>query len=480
MKLSRIFVVFGISVLFLLSACYDSSDNTPLYIDHGAIYNAYPLDQVQNDFEYELYANFIWLDLLYFYGHSRNEIGDNYRIYLGKGTEDVNNIKGLCTANYYDICYMFNQMADPFTRYYDPNVANAVYKRLMETEEVVGIGADVEVVVTDSASSHLVITQIYPNSPSEKAGLQVGDTILSIDDLPIATQEHFKKLCSGDKGSTIQVTVKRDEETLTLDVVLEEYHAPSVKIHYEDSIPVIEILEFSSKTIHKDGTYGEFLEALEKTEGAKSTIIDVRKNPGGDVEQCNNVSAELLAAGDTIITDIMADFDSVLDKGRYKFVQFFDTITYTATHDGLGKDRYYVLMASDTSASCAEVFLSAVSVNKKTPIVGITSYGKAIGQAVITEEDYINGIALITALQGIDKNGDSYHDVGIVPDYEITDPDEQMKKAVELAKKAKELRTAGYGTKKLHHFSKARESTTSRNPIPDIQDLKTRYKVFSK
>jgi hypothetical protein len=53
-----------------------------------------------------------------------------------------------------------------------------------------------------------------------------------------------------------------------------------------------------------------------------------------------------------------------------------------------------------------------------------------------------------------------------------------MAKAVELAKGTTELRTAGYGTERLYHFSKARESINSNKKIPDIRDLKTRYKIM--
>jgi C-terminal processing protease CtpA/Prc len=177
--------------------------------------------------------------------------------------------------------------------------------------------------------------------------------------------------------------------------------------------------------------------------------------------------------------DQMVEIDTATVNGKLKLVQRIDTVVTTATKDGIGRNRYYVLMSSDSSASCAEDVLSAVSVNKKTPIVGVTSYGKGIGQGVFTGKEYgIRGLALITAMQGFDKNGESYHDVGIVPDYEILDPDEQMAKAVELAKGATELRTAGYGTERLYHFSKARESINSNKKIPDIRDLKTRYKIM--
>lgn len=482
MKLKKLSFALGVSATLLLCACESTISSDPLdkQLGSNVLFETYSPDEISNEVEEELYLNFIWLDIAYLYGHTRNEIGDNYRDYIGKGTESVNKVKGRCTNNYYDVCYMYNQMADPYTRYYDPNIASIVYKNVMESEAIVGIGAEVET-VSDSTSSHVVISQIYPNSPCDKAGLQEGDTILLIDDIPITKPEHFDRLCAGEKGTTIQITVSRDDETITADVILDEYNVPTVKVHYEDSIPVIEILEFSKITVSPNGTYGEFLDALEKTKGAKSTIIDLRRNLGGDVDHCNNVASEFLSAGDTIISDVVTTMDTIIVDGHKRLAQGFDTITYTAAAEGLGKDRYYVLLSSDTSASCAEVVLSAVTVNRKFPVVGITSYGKAIGQAIFTEEDSgIQGIALITAMTGIDKNGDSYQDLGIAPDYEISDPDEQMAKAVKLAKKAKELRTAGYGTKRLHHFAKARDNANTNKAFLTPKDLKTRYKIYKK
>ena len=273
MKFYRFIALLGIAAL-LLTACDASgssnSSNNDSYDD--IFFNAYPPDQVKNEIEAELYLNFMWLDLCYIYGHTRNEMGKSYKDYLGKGNADVNKVKGYCTANYYDVCYMYNQLSDKYTRYYDPNIAERVFKSYMQSAEISGIGAEVEK-VTDSISSHLVITQIYPSSPSEKAGLQEGDIIQSIDGIPISTPENFAEMCSGDKGTSIQIKVLRGEETVTTNVIIAEYNSPTVKVHYEDSIPVIEILEFSKTTINPNGTYGEYLDALEKTAGAKSTII---------------------------------------------------------------------------------------------------------------------------------------------------------------------------------------------------------------
>jgi len=51
-----------------------------------------------------------------------------------------------------------------------------------------------------------------------------------------------------------------------------------------------------------------------------------------------------------------------------------------------------------------------------------------------------------------------------------------MAKAVELAKEAQFVRSAGYGSQKLNHFSKEHEHEASGR-IPTAKDLKLRYKI---
>jgi C-terminal processing protease CtpA/Prc len=282
-------------------------------------------------------------------------------------------------------------------------------------------------------------------------------------------------MCTGNIGDIIKIAVNRNDEVVVIPVTVAEYNEPSVKLYYKDSIPVIQIKQFVVTSISDSGSYGEFVTALKKTEGAKSTIIDLRGNPGGETNQCNNMAAELLADGDTIVNDIQAEVDSVFEGKDWRYFQRLDTISYTVSGDGIGKDRYYVFMADTGSASCAETMLSALTANRHVPVVGQLTYGKGIGQAVI--DSTLNyGLALITALQGFDKNWESYHDLGIVPDFEINDPDEQMAKAVELAKEAQFVRAAGYGTQKLNHFSKEHEHEASGR-VPTAKDLKLRYKI---
>ena len=461
-------LLLGASIFSLfLSACTEPEESSkiPMFPEE---------DDFSNDIEAELYFNYFYLDLYYIYGHARNELSDNYKVYLNKGTTADARGKNFCTEEYYDVCYMYNQLTDPFTHYFDPVVAPQVLASIFETETITGIGAEVEE-ITDIGSRYIRISDIYPGSPAEKAGLQIGDVIVQIDGLNISSASNFEAMCTGNIGDIIKIVVNRNDELVDAAVTVDEYNEPSVRLTYQDSIPVIQIQQFVVTTISDKGTFGEFLSALKKTEGAKSTIIDLRGNPGGETKQCDSIAAALLSKGDTIIIDIEAFPDSIRDGGYWRYVQRLDTVSRIVPGDGVGKDRYYVVMADTGSASCSESMLSALTANRHVPVVGQLTYGKGIGQIVI-DSTYKAGLALITALQSFDKNWESYHDLGIVPDFEIDDPDEQLAKAVELAKEGTYIRTAGYGTRKLNHFSKARLQEPS-NKIPTAKDLKLRYEI---
>ena len=73
-------LLLGASIFSLfLSACTEPEESSkiPMFPEE---------DNFSNDIEAELYFNYFYLDLYYIYGHARNELSDNYKVYLNKGT----------------------------------------------------------------------------------------------------------------------------------------------------------------------------------------------------------------------------------------------------------------------------------------------------------------------------------------------------------------------------------------------------------
>ena len=455
----------GITFVAALSGCSSDGDHEGIILPpSGDPTNSSGQSNNGTLIPEELADNYEILDIMYFYAHLNNELSEDIMDYFEAPLQESYGAS-ICTKDYSDVCYMYSKMSDPFTRYYDPNYAPLVLSMLEQSDKQYGVGLEIDSLAIDGQNV-MVIDQVYPKSPAEKAGVEQNDTLLTIDNTAPGSLKAANALLSGEKGDSVTVEVKRGSDTLAIKMEINEFITPTVFVSSKESIPVIRITEFTNETVSDSGTYGEFVTALKKTEGAKSTIIDLRGNPGGDTRQCNSISAELLNEGDIIIIDIETNVDSVISNHQKRYIQVFDTVTYSATQDGIGKDRYYVFLADSTSASCAEVMLSAVTVNKKSPIVGLTSYGKGIGQYLVPTR--MEGLALVTGLRSMDKNGDVYHQVGIVPDFESGDAEEQMEKAIEWAKEMKQTRrTEGYyGKESTGHFAMKARAKDSKVSLP--------------
>ncbi len=366
---------------------------------------------------------------------------------------------------YPDVFYMFSTLSDNYTNYFSPSDADYIMSLLLYSSANVGIGVDMEEVEVpqceegeegecDKTQKVLVFKHVYPKAPADKAGILKGDTLVSIDEVKVNNNSAFIKLATGQIDDSTSIVVKRGEDVITYTVKFQEFLSPTVFVDEVDSIPVITITEYSDTTYMATGTYGEFVEALKETKNAKSTIIDLRGNPGGSVEQCMNMTAEFLSKNDTIAFMVSHELDTIIDD------RVIDTLTWITEENGYAKDRYLVFLADSGSASCAELMLVGTVSNKKSPVVGLTTYGKGIGQTYIGT--YAGGIAGITSMRMFDKNKKIYHRFGIEPDYIEGDPDKAMEIAVQLAKERTAVRTKEYGSVDTGHFTLAKTHANAK------------------
>lgn len=378
----------------------------------------------------EFFCNYDYLD--FFYINSQKELGSEDE-YYEKATGE----------QFADVKYMYSKMSDSYTTYFDPENFQSLTYWLNNSPLDAGIGA--EVVKEDSL---LIVSQVYPKAPAQKAGLKKGDQVISVDSNRVISAETFNKLTIGNIGDVITLQIIRDSVEKEITITIDNFTSPTVFVNYEDSIPIITITEFSDTTVSDSGTYGEFLYALEETKDAKSIIVDLQHNGGGSTSQCLAIASEFVTMNDTILIQLSTDVDTTGSNGKYK--QMIDTIAWYNDENGRANDRYVVLMADGLTGSCSEMLMVPLTVNKKFPVVGTTTYGKGIGQYYLST--VANGYARITAMKMFDKKFKTYHKVGIMPDYTIADRDSAVAKAVELAKKGKAKRTAGYGTEDQGHF----------------------------
>ena len=178
-------------------------------------------------------------------------------------------------------------------------------------------------------------------------------------------------------------------------------------------------------------SYTEFKENLDrlKSQGIKGLIIDLRNNPGGDVDECVKIADEIL--GEQTIVEI--------EYGDGK-------VDIESSDEAVKLDIPFVILANENSASSAEILIGAVQDTKSGIVIGETTFGKGLVQLL---EPLSDGSAVkLTIANYKTPKGRNIHKIGIRPDIRVDLPeeisydtdenpiDEQLEKALEVIRDA--------------------------------------------
>ncbi len=320
--------------------------------------------------------------LLYLY----DELDDKYLEALDKDTLWESVYKGL-----------FEGAGDEYTVYMDKE-SFASY-----TEDVTGNYAGIGVRIVMGSDELVTVISVFKNSPAEKAGMQVGDKIIAIEDMD-ATKLSVDEAASnmrGEAGTTVNITILRGKENIDLSLVRAQLSIESVTGSILDNnIGYINISEFSSSVSD------QFVSTLDDQlkDGITSLIIDLRNNPGGDVDETIKIADRLLGSCTIIYTE-----NKISKKTEY---------TSTAAKS---LDIPIVVLINEYSASASEILAISLKDNDAATLIGTKSYGKGIIQ---TFKGMLDGSGYkITTEQYFSPIGTVIHEVGVEPDVVIELPE---------------------------------------------------------
>lgn len=335
-----------------------------------------------------------------------DELIDKYYLY-GDKTDDDALKEGLYSG-------YAQALGDPYTEYYDKSETQALFEST--SGEFSGIG----VTMTQRTDGAVIVTNIYKDSPADKAGMQLNDVLIKVDGKDIQGMDlnSVVSRVKGEKGTEVQLTVLRGEEEVELTAVRDTIEVQTVEYKMlDEKLGYISVAEFD------DVTYEQFKTAMEDLESKdmEGLIIDLRNNPGGNVETVTDMLKLLLPEG-TIM--------STKDKNGTT-----EEITCDGSHEF---KKPLAVLVNGYSASASEIFSGAVQDYQKGTIVGTTTYGKGVVQQLISLGD---GTCLkLTVAEYYTPSGRSINGKGVTPDVEVEykydeeDPqaDNQLDKAVEV------------------------------------------------
>jgi carboxyl-terminal processing protease len=299
---------------------------------------------------------------------------------------------------------MVSALGDQFSRYLTPAEYSA--NQTFLNGQFAGIGATVQ-----QKGDQIMIASILPGTPAEKNGLKVGDVITAVDGQSSKgwTADTAVNKIRGTANTQVQIQVSRNGQTLTFNLTRQEINVPSVATHvFDNKVLYIRIFEFGTRT----GT--EFDQAL--TNNLKGSVnmvlLDLRDNPGGYVDQANEVISEFVSSGTTTI---------LVERGGKEDVR-------KVTGNGHAYTNSLVVLVNENSASASEITAGAIKDHNRGKLVGVKTFGKGSVQ-----QDFLlrDGDLHLTIAEWLTPNRHSIEKTGITPDKTVTLPSAQDEYAVE-------------------------------------------------
>jgi len=309
---------------------------------------------------------------------------------------------------------------DRYTQYMNPKEAKEFEEDLNGTFS--GIGASL---VLDSNKMVMIETPLA-GYPAEKAGLKARDVIIEVNGesaVDFSVSEAVEKI-RGEAGTKVKLKVLRDnKEQLDFEITRETITIPGVESKILDgNIGYMQVSRFDSST----GQLAQEAARKFKDARVRGVILDLRNNPGGDVDAAVVVPSIWLPKGKTVLQEKR---NGVTIK------------TYESEGIESLKGIPTVVLINEGSASASEIVAGALKDNNVATLLGEKTFGKG---SVQTKEGLPDGGALkVTIARWYTPNGKNVDKEGIEPDKKVSlsiedvrsGIDPQKDAAVELLKK---------------------------------------------
>ncbi len=283
-----------------------------------------------------------------------------------------------------------------YTAYYTPEE----YEQLMNDSQGVYVGIGVTV-TTDQETGNMVIVSVTEDGPGEAAGLLEGDTIISIEGESVQDMDLDTAVSKiqGEEGTEVTIGVYRESTGETLEKTMTRRKMDAQTVAYsmlKDNIGYIQITAFDEVTVEQfDNAVSDL-----QSQNIRGLIVDVRGNPGGNVDSVCSILDRLLPEGLLVYT---------IDKNGSKEEEYADNEEVL--------DIPMAVLVNGDSASASEIFAAALQDYDWAEIVGEQTYGKGIVQYIIPLSD--GSAVKLTSAKYYTPNGECIHGIGVTPDVKV-------------------------------------------------------------
>ncbi|HEX3559959.1 MAG TPA: S41 family peptidase [Pyrinomonadaceae bacterium] len=336
---------------------------------------------------------------------------------------------------------MLSTLRDPHTRVFEPGESDD-----WRVQHYISVGLSVREI-----EGEVVVTDVERRSEAARAGVRAGDAIVSVDGEPTsklvarrlveqnagdsrpARLVAVTRLFDGPLDSTASIVFRRAGESKERSVRLRREtrtRVPTFEVRREGG--GVRIVRFN---IFTPAVAEAFARALGgELKGARSLVIDLRDNGGGEAEAMADLASTLLEPG--------ASLGRFTDREGRVQLEPFTRASLVSSADTFKRFRgAVVLLTNARTASAAEVFAASLHETGRATVVGEATCGCVLG---IRERHMLpdGGVLDISEMDYHTASGARLEGVGLRPDVDVVPAredlsrgrDRALERAVEMLK----------------------------------------------
>jgi carboxyl-terminal processing protease len=261
----------------------------------------------------------------------------------------------------------------------------------------VGIGVQLK-----KEKGEIVVAAPIQDSPADRAGITTDDVLVGVDGKSVRgddVSEVVEKV-KGPVGTEVELSVLRDGKKRTYDLRRTEIDSPAVSwAAIPDSDVAIVLLSSFS-----DDSAKELQDAFRKARaaGAERFVLDLRNNPGGELDQAVQMAGYFLKPGSVVYIREEA-------SGKQEDIK--------VEGDPESTNAPLTVLVNGGSASSAEILAGALRDNGRATVIGETTYGTG---TVLSEFVLRDGSSILLGVaEWLTPDGDFIRETGIEPDIKV-------------------------------------------------------------
>jgi carboxyl-terminal processing protease len=272
---------------------------------------------------------------------------------------------------------------DPFTKFL--NTKQVTRQADAHSGMYSGVG-----MIMNGKKKPVVVRMLVPGGPAQKAGVQSGDQILRVDDLDCLTcpVDRIGDYTREHMGETVTFTFRRNGVEKKIAMVPAKVAVQTLRSKIlPDNVAYVRIESFV-----RDDLVILVANAFNRVKSADALILDLRGNPGGDVDSCLEVASMILDRG--LLVELRSRLDGrdylsqryVLEGKHLKITNIErDNLKTAVDHleprqANIWGTKPVVVLVDESTASASEMLTAALKDNKRATVLGAKTFGKGVAQ----------------------------------------------------------------------------------------------------